>query len=653
MKLSIKILMFTVLFSLCILGPASSALGDETTQNETVGTEIIYIEDFEDFTVGEKPIPLPFYDFADSTSQNNVTFRVEHNNGSKMLNFNKVGTNTAKDVQCMMALPAQYNVYNVSMDVIPTYLDNKGVWIYLGGGGSYDPNFPIALRMRFFWDASGYNLLFYFNESTYQKIGVQRYSQYTLSFGLNDNSRMANITLMEKDGNVVWQDDTAYYTKTGETVQVLDTTQIRIWMTKDSFCSVYLDNITVSRARQMIQGAPIAPHTLTLTFDDAKASVYDAAYPMMRERGVVGEIGVVVNEVGNEGYMTWAQLQELYDAGWGIASHSLTHPNLATIPLADAQYEILKSKLWIEENMTGVQVLRFIQPQGSWTVAIAEYAHSVGYSITSYMINRNTFYRDDPTAQIESRLNQFKIGGSHLEFTTHSVVNNGSVYDVSPAQLEWFLNTTRDYKFITTKELKQYSYEMSQFNPTSITINDWVIKWTNNRNTRLNVQVAIDQTSGHNSYYVGYDDGSIQLPNMSYPSPELIISNGPLNDAVVYRIMDVSGNAMISGVTYAPYKTSHGSTVLALNITSVGQCTYDVYGLRNDTAYHILNDGDSIESVSASATHGSFTIESNTPYIVEVIVWDPYESMGMVFAIVPLVVIAAIIPMIMGIGKKF
>jgi hypothetical protein len=66
-------------------------------------------------------------------------------------------------------------------------------------------------------------------------------------------------------------------------------------------------------------------------FDDGYASTYNTAFPIMRDLGLVGVVPVVSEFVGDAGYMTWAQLRELRDAGWDIVNHSKSHLSAATM----------------------------------------------------------------------------------------------------------------------------------------------------------------------------------------------------------------------------------------------------------------------------------------------------------------------------------
>jgi peptidoglycan/xylan/chitin deacetylase (PgdA/CDA1 family) len=61
--------------------------------------------------------------------------------------------------------------------------------------------------------------------------------------------------------------------------------------------------------------------------------------------------------------LTWAQIREMAEAGVAIGSHTLTHPILSRVPLAEAWREIAESK-WLIERRIGRVVTLFAYPNG-------------------------------------------------------------------------------------------------------------------------------------------------------------------------------------------------------------------------------------------------------------------------------------------------
>jgi len=84
--------------------------------------------------------------------------------------------------------------------------------------------------------------------------------------------------------------------------------------------------------------APARAETVvSLTFDDGQATQY-AVKDLLASRGMRATFYVNSAKVGTSGfYMTWAQLNALAAAGNEIGGHTLTHANLTSTALSDAQ----------------------------------------------------------------------------------------------------------------------------------------------------------------------------------------------------------------------------------------------------------------------------------------------------------------------------
>ncbi|RFA29044.1 hypothetical protein CAI21_11405 [Alkalilimnicola ehrlichii] len=67
-----------------------------------------------------------------------------------------------------------------------------------------------------------------------------------------------------------------------------------------------------------------------MSIDDAYASIYEKAWPRLRERDLPFTVFVATDEVdrGGRPYMTWEQMREMAAAGVHFANHSSTHDKL-------------------------------------------------------------------------------------------------------------------------------------------------------------------------------------------------------------------------------------------------------------------------------------------------------------------------------------
>jgi hypothetical protein len=106
-------------------------------------------------------------------------------------------------------------------------------------------------------------------------------------------------------------------------------------------------------------------------FDDGYESTYTIAFPYMRALGIVGVVPVIINKVGTAGYMTLAQLQELYAAGWDIIPHGNVHPTAVeqaayTQAEADAEIALCRDQLIAWGFTRGNAPYIYVSPQGGF-----------------------------------------------------------------------------------------------------------------------------------------------------------------------------------------------------------------------------------------------------------------------------------------------
>ena len=228
-----------------------------------------------------------------------------------------------------------------------------------------------------------------------------------------------------------------------------------------------------------IAAAATAPSAkISFTFDDAEASAYTLAATALKKYGYAGVEYVATGCVGmttvpnackadpNDSYMTWAQINELKNTyGWEIASHTVTHPLLAStdpidqpVALTKEQViaELLNSKNAINTN-TGITPISFATPYGDYqpngNPVLAEiaklYASHRGFADTGY----NVFPYNDyllvdqqiqgnvSVATAKTYIDQAVANKTWLIMTFHHIKANGASallddYEYNVADLE-------------------------------------------------------------------------------------------------------------------------------------------------------------------------------------------------------------------------
>lgn len=80
---------------------------------------------------------------------------------------------------------------------------------------------------------------------------------------------------------------------------------------------------------QLKKGQVLPDKTIAITFDDAYASVYHNAFPLLRERGLPFTFFVNTDAVGTSSlFVSWDQLREMQNAGVTIANHTASHTHM-------------------------------------------------------------------------------------------------------------------------------------------------------------------------------------------------------------------------------------------------------------------------------------------------------------------------------------
>lgn len=80
-----------------------------------------------------------------------------------------------------------------------------------------------------------------------------------------------------------------------------------------------------------------------------------------------------------DSYLTWNQIRQLDRSGLiTIASHTINHPNLASLTRAQQQYEIAQGKADLERQL-GHAVHHFAYPYGAYSVETTELVRAAGY----------------------------------------------------------------------------------------------------------------------------------------------------------------------------------------------------------------------------------------------------------------------------------
>lgn len=177
---------------------------------------------------------------------------------------------------------------------------------------------------------------------------------------------------------------------------VLSVTPAQLWAQLKQFRQRDYRSVTFADALRAPGGNG---RVVAITFDDAFRSVYDIAFPMMRELGQVGTVYVPTAWPGREEpmcwdgidhwsggphehellCMSWDQLRELRDAGWEVAAHTHNHPHLTQTPDDQLADELRRSREICSEQM-GASCESIAYPYGEVDDRVMAAAADAGFA---------------------------------------------------------------------------------------------------------------------------------------------------------------------------------------------------------------------------------------------------------------------------------
>ena len=95
----------------------------------------------------------------------------------------------------------------------------------------------------------------------------------------------------------------------------------------------------------------LPPRAVAITFDDGNASDHAIALDALRRRGLRAAFFVTPAWIGRPGYMSWAEVRDLRDAGMTVGAHGLDHTLLATLDEVALREHLREARSAIEAGL--------------------------------------------------------------------------------------------------------------------------------------------------------------------------------------------------------------------------------------------------------------------------------------------------------------
>lgn len=186
---------------------------------------------------------------------------------------------------------------------------------------------------------------------------------------------------------------------------------------------------------------------VTFWFDDAFASQFEAAYPILEEHGFAAALSVPTHAINQTSYMNWSEVKNLSLRGWEITSHSRSH-NCDAKQNSDPNYlksEVVGSKQDLEAR--GLMADQYVTPCGVSNTAMASLIRQNYNSLRTSGDGFNPIPVTDPynllveevridttTDQVQTWVDQARENRKWLILLIHRVENSEQKFSTTPKE---------------------------------------------------------------------------------------------------------------------------------------------------------------------------------------------------------------------------
>jgi peptidoglycan/xylan/chitin deacetylase (PgdA/CDA1 family) len=130
------------------------------------------------------------------------------------------------------------------------------------------------------------------------------------------------------------------------------------------------------------RGYALPRRPVVISFDDGYLSDYTRAGPVLRRLHWPGVLNLEVDNARTRGDISVREVRALIRAGWEVDSHTVTHPDLTTLPPRRLRYELVQSRRWLRRTFK-VPVDYFAYPSGQHDARVEAAVRAAGYRLAS------------------------------------------------------------------------------------------------------------------------------------------------------------------------------------------------------------------------------------------------------------------------------
>jgi peptidoglycan/xylan/chitin deacetylase (PgdA/CDA1 family) len=169
------------------------------------------------------------------------------------------------------------------------------------------------------------------------------------------------------------------------------------------------------------QGGHLPPKAVLLTFDDGFKSIYEKAYPVMKEFGYPAVLFLYTDFIRAQAEsLKYADIEEMGKTGWALESHTKSHMNLGMEgekrgrkAFRDLLTRELSDPLGFIKEKYGRQATVLAYPYGVYDEEVLQQTEKLGYQL-AFTVNPGPNDRSVPPLKLKRNLIQFPE--SHKSF---------------------------------------------------------------------------------------------------------------------------------------------------------------------------------------------------------------------------------------------
>ena len=125
-------------------------------------------------------------------------------------------------------------------------------------------------------------------------------------------------------------------------------------------------------------GRRLPRRPIVFTFDDGYRSVYETALPVLHSRSWPGVVNLELRFVNTSWGLSRSHIRRLLRSRWELASHTINHPDLTSLPASTLRAEVEGSRTQLRKEFH-VPVSFFCYPAGRYDARVIAAVQAAGY----------------------------------------------------------------------------------------------------------------------------------------------------------------------------------------------------------------------------------------------------------------------------------